>query len=78
MTPQEEIDAEEWANPANWRGWLGWYRSRRDSRTWVPKRNPGLGWTLNFARSAAWWSVLGLSIVPLAFVLLLLLLRFTR
>jgi uncharacterized membrane protein len=78
MTSQEEIDAEEWANPANWGGWFGSYRSKRDSRTWVPKRNPDLGSTLNFARSGAWWSLLGLFTVPLAFVLLLLLLRFAR
>ena len=78
MTPQEEIDAQEWSNPENWQGWFGSYRSKRDSRTWVPKQNPDLGWTLNFAHAGAWGSLLGLSMVPLGFVLLFLLLRFTR
>lgn len=44
-----EEDAE-WRNPANWRGGLlGLYFSRRDSRSFVPKRT-GLGVTINFAR----------------------------
>lgn len=48
---QDEVDRAEWENPANWHcGWLGVYRSERDSRVWVPKQNPTYGWTVNTAR----------------------------
>jgi uncharacterized membrane protein len=67
---QDEINEREWANPANWHGRLCIYSSKADDRVWVPKRNPAMGLTLNFAHRAAWWSLLGLSIIPLAFVLL--------
>lgn len=73
MTSQDDINEEEWANPANWRGPFCIYSSKSDNRIWVPKRNPSMGWTLNFAHGAAWWSLLGLSIIPLAFVLLAIL-----
>jgi uncharacterized membrane protein len=68
---QESINDREWADPRNWDGWLGSYRSEADSLTWVPKRNPRLGWTLNFAHASAWWSLTGLLIVPLGFLLFL-------
>ena len=70
MTPQQTINDQEWADPNNWRAWLGTYSSKADDRIWVPKRNPNMGVTLNFAHRGAWWSLLGLSIVPLAFILL--------
>jgi len=34
-------------NPANWRGIF--YYNRKDPRIRVPKLEPRLGWTLNFA-----------------------------
>lgn len=46
---QLEIDDQEWAKPDNWRGGLFHY-SRRDSRSFVPKRNSAMGITINFAR----------------------------
>jgi len=46
---------------------------RQDTRVWVPRRNPALGWTLNYAHRVAWWSTLGLFTVPIGLVLLLLL-----
>jgi hypothetical protein len=47
---RDEINRTEWANPRNWRGkFLGAYRGGRDSRAIVPKQNPRMGWTLNFA-----------------------------
>jgi uncharacterized membrane protein len=55
---QTEIDDVEWANPANWRA--GFYFSRRDSRSFVPKRNSTLGATINFARPAGYCYLLGL------------------
>jgi hypothetical protein len=37
-----------------------------------------MGLTLNFAHRGAYWSLLGLSIVPLGFVLLFLLIKIAR
>ncbi|HEX5109388.1 MAG TPA: hypothetical protein VFV95_13115 [Vicinamibacterales bacterium] len=78
MTDQNAINEQEWSNPENWTGWWCIYRSQRDTRIWVPKRNPRMGLTLNFAHRGAYWSLLGLSIVPLSFILLFLLVKFAR
>ena len=54
---QDDIDQREWARPENWHaGPVGVYCSRRDSRVWVPRRHPALGWTVNVGRKAgvAW------------------------
>jgi len=55
---RKQINKMEWENPLNWSGpiWMGVYSSRRDSRTWVPKRIPSLGWTVNLGKAAgvAW------------------------
>lgn len=78
MDAQERLNQQEWAKPENWTGWFGSYRSPRDTRVWVPKRNPAFGWTLNVAHRAAWWSLLGLLAVPLGVLLLLLLVSLSR
>jgi uncharacterized membrane protein len=78
MDAQELLNQQEWEHPDNWTGPLGIYRSARDTRLWVPKRNPAYGWTLNFAHRAAWWSLLGLFTVPIGFLVLYLLLRLIR
>lgn len=53
---QEQIDHEEWENPANWH-WGIFYHSARDSRDWVPKRSMfgrrRYGGTPNFAKPGA-------------------------
>jgi uncharacterized membrane protein len=50
---QKEINTAEWQDENNWRGgWLGIYSSPRDTRIWVPKRNPAYGLTLNLAHRA--------------------------
>ena len=55
---QDTINEGEWKNPENWTGpkWLSVYFSKRDSRVWVPKQIPGLGWTSNLGRpgGVAW------------------------
>lgn len=61
---QTQIDDAEWENPANWHA--GFYFSRRDSRSFVPKRNPNFGATINFARPAGYGYLFGI----LAFVAL--------
>jgi len=49
---QDTINETECTNPANWTGpkWLSVYFSKRDSRVWVPKQIPALGWTLNLGQ----------------------------
>ena len=64
MTTGDEYEAA-WADPANWRAG-GVYRAPRDPRVWVPKRNPALGWTLNFARRRAWAWLAALLAGPVA------------
>jgi uncharacterized membrane protein len=56
---QDEINKSEWENPANWTAGskhLCVYFSHKDSRTWVPKRIPSMGSTLNLGRRSgvAW------------------------
>ena len=48
-------------DPGNWKGPL--YFNRKDPRLMVPKLNPSLGWTLNFASSAAYIAIIALVVV---------------
>ncbi|MCJ8331468.1 MAG: hypothetical protein HRT89_11610 [Lentisphaeria bacterium] len=50
---QDEINQAEWENPDNW---STIYFSKKDSRAWVPKRNPKHGVTINFGnpKGARW------------------------
>jgi uncharacterized membrane protein len=75
MTSTErEINEAEWHDPRNWHGgWLGLYRSARDTRTFVPKRQPWMGVTVNFARPAGLMVVLlilaiGFAVAALAII----------
>ena len=54
---------DESRNPKHWRGGL-LYFNPLDPRTFVPKRNPILGITLNFAKPQAYFIVL----VVIAFI----------
>jgi uncharacterized membrane protein len=38
--------------------WGLFYYNPDDSRVIVPKRNPGFGWTLNFARFYSWFIII--------------------
>ena len=73
---QEAINETEWKNASNWTGpeWLSVYFSKRDSRVWVPKQIPALGWTLNLGKPAGvfWLTsfVVGLPLLVLALVML--------
>ncbi len=51
-------------NPDNWRGIF--YFNRHDPRMIVPKMNPSLGWTLNFAHPKTY---LGIILIVLILVL---------
>ena len=64
---QKEIDEAEWRCRDNWSGpgLIAFYFSKRDSRTWVPKSSPYLGWTLNLGKPAgAKWLTAFLVAVP--------------
>jgi len=55
-------------NPGNWRGLF--YVNRKDSRIFVPKIYPSMGWTLNLANPYAWMAGVGIVILIVAVVLL--------
>ena len=68
---QDEINDREWHDPANWTGGiLRRYASERDTRLWVPKSNPALGWTLNFAHPASMFWLIGLLLIPILLLLI--------
>ena len=77
---QQTINETEWANPNNWTGpkWLSVYFSKCDSRIWVPKQPPGLGWTINLGRpgGVAWLFgvILGLPLLILGLCVLIMVL----
>ncbi|NPA36002.1 MAG: hypothetical protein GXO47_04040 [Chlorobi bacterium] len=54
-------------DPENWRFGV-FYVNRKDPRVFVPKRNPLLGWTLNFGNPVAWLLILAL-VLTIAFIL---------
>jgi uncharacterized membrane protein len=45
------------------------YKNPSDPRVFVPKR-PGGGLTLNFAHPAAWWVLIGMTIIPIVVVVI--------
>jgi uncharacterized membrane protein len=76
---QDAINQREWDDPLNWTGLFGGYSSKRDTRLWVPKRGiTGDGLALNFGHPGAKTFIAGICIMPAAFVLALILLRFAR
>jgi uncharacterized membrane protein len=50
-------------NPNNWKG--PFYFNRKDYRLIVPKSNPSMGWTLNFACPYAYLSIAAIIIIAL-------------
>ena len=68
---QDDINEMEWRNPANWtwRGPLGLYASKRDTRLIVPKATPQMGFTLNFAHPGYTYVLIAIAALPLVFVL---------
>jgi len=68
---QKEINESEWKNPDNWSGSVfGFYFSKKDTRTWVPKSIPWMGWTLNLGKPAgARWMIGFLIGLPLSVII---------
>lgn len=67
---QNDINEIEWRDPANWtwRGPLGMYGSKRDSRLLVPKAEPWMGLTLNCSHPAINYALAGIVALPLVFL----------
>ena len=67
---QKEINQAEWVNPHNWS--VGFYFSKKDSRTWVPKSVPWMGWTVNLGTPAGACWMLGFLIgLPVLMIVLM-------
>lgn len=69
---QHEMNRMEWQNPDNWSGpkWLSVYFSKKDTRTWVRKQIPLMGWTINLGKTAGvFWYVAFLVGIPLLVVI---------
>lgn len=74
---QEEINKAEWQNPDNWTlgsRLLCVYFSHKDSRTWVPKRIPWMGYTLNLGKPSGVVWLIGFLISIPAFIAISILL----
>ncbi|MGD9020863.1 MAG: DUF5808 domain-containing protein [Lysobacterales bacterium] len=75
---QKSINRTEWSNPDNWGGprWISVYFSKKDSRTWVPKQIPWMGWTLNLAKTSGvltfLFIIIGLFTIPLVTTIVVL------
>jgi uncharacterized membrane protein len=72
---QKDINLSEWQNRENWSGpgWVSFYFSKKDSRTWVPKSIQWMGWTLNLGKPAGAYWFFGLLVgLPLFFILIML------
>ena len=70
---QDEINRQEWQDSDNWSGpkWLSVYFSKTDSRTWVPKQIPGMGWTINLGKTAGVCWLFGVLIgIPLLIIII--------
>ena len=69
---QKEINQAEWSNRENWS--FGFNFSKKDTRIWVPKQVPWMGWTLNIGtRGGAVWLlgfIIGLPLFCMAVVLI--------
>jgi uncharacterized membrane protein len=70
---QDDINDAEWRNPANWswRGPLGLYGSRRDTRLIVPKAVPAMGFTVNFAHPGCTCFLVAITLLPLVLIVAL-------
>jgi uncharacterized membrane protein len=65
--PSKEELSRWHEDPSNWK-WGVIYFNPLDPRVWLPKRIPVMGWTLNFARKAAFFWLLFLLILPVMLI----------
>ncbi len=72
----QDRDQREWENPDNWHGGIfGVYESEADSRVIVPKKNPKMGWTFNFAKPQAWLLLAGILLLAATITVVAILLE---
>ncbi|MDQ7950143.1 MAG: DUF5808 domain-containing protein [Pedobacter sp.] len=57
-------------NPSNWKFGM-FYVNKADSRLIVPKLNPMMGWTFNFAHPISYVVMLLLLVIPILSIILL-------
>jgi len=50
-------------DPAHWR-WGVFYYNPADRRIFPPKKNPAMGWTVNFANRRSVLALMGLMLIP--------------
>lgn len=60
---EKEIENTMNKNPNNWKGIF--YFNRKDYRLIVPKRDPSLGWTLNFASPYTYLFLIAIAAIAL-------------
>ena len=83
MDDQDSVNQREWENRSNWLAGI-FYHSAHDSRLLVPKPERRFGpivqkgQTINFGHRGAGWMMLGLSSVPLGFLLLFVLYQLSK
>jgi hypothetical protein len=70
---KEQLDA--WTkDPNNWK-WGFFYYNKEDKRIMPPKKNPAMGWTINFANKRSVMTFLLFTLLPTAIILLLTLIN---
>jgi uncharacterized membrane protein len=70
---KEQLDA--WTkDPNNWK-WGFFYYNKEDKRIMPPKKNPAMGWTINFANKRSVITFLLFTLLPTAIILLFVLIN---
>ncbi len=72
--PSKETLAAWSADPNNWK-WGVFYYNKEDKRIMPPKRNPAMGWTVNFANNKSVLVFLLCMLIPTAIILLITLIN---
>ena len=70
---QDQVNRAEWEDSDNWSGpkAISVYFSKRDSRTWVPKQIPNIGWTINLGKTAGVYWLIGFLVgIPTLFLVI--------
>lgn len=66
---EKEIEGLHQKKPDNWKAGV-FYSNPDDARIIVPKRNPTLGWTLNFSNKRTIWALVAIVVIVLVYSLL--------
>jgi len=70
---KEQLNA--WTkDPNNWK-WGFFYYNKEDKRIMPPKKNPAMGWTINFANKRSVITFLLFTLLPTAIILLFVLIN---